>query len=394
MGKSSLLDVSKNKVDGTNSSKSIIESVSYFWEVVKYMNLDQGEMIENARRSIPNIDRLRLEQIRDIAERAKLMFESVLCYNLYHSQVLPEGCTVFFATGKATESGRTIFAKNSDKGGDEGLIGENSFMNREINVVSYFENEDGSHVIGVSAAGTTGIKMGLNSHGVAAGTNYGNTIETKRRTLTSKDIFASDRAQIARDALRESTALKAAQYAVSKLIDVPMNTSGILEFADGNGVYIVESSYDMLAVIRVVDKADSRSNNFVELSQLNQPGDVTSFSRYHRTQDLLREKCGHLTVQDMKVISMDHNNGTGSLGICRHSEGLDSATLASSVIEIDDKNPEKSIIHIALGKPCNAWRNPDGNITISMDCKKDKIPEEFLNGEVFKKYCYSAPIEG
>jgi len=307
--------------------------------------------------------------------------------------VIPEGCTVFFGTGKASATGATIFGKNSDKGGNDNFTGENCYNCHEINVVSYFENEDGSHVIGVSAAGTTGIKMGMNSYGVAAGTNFGYSSETKRKVLSAKDKFAGDRAQIARDALSKKTALEAAQYTVTRLMEQPMATSGMLEFADADAVYIVENVYDHVAVKKVVDAVDCRSNYLVILGALNEPGDASCYCRYHRSKSLLKKAEGQVTADTLKAISMDHHDGTGSVGICRHTEGLNSSTQSAAIMEINREHPEKSVIHIALGKPCNAWRKEDGHISISMDMRKDEIPEEFLRGDAYIKYSTAEPLE-
>ena len=89
---------------------------------------------------------------------------------------------------------------------------------------------------------------------------------------------------------------------------------------------------------------------------------------------------------------MDHYDGTGTLGICRHVGGLESSTQASAVMEICREDPKKSVIHIALGKPCNAWRFEDGNISIPMTWKREDIPEAFLCGDAYVKYGFAEPI--
>ena len=171
-----------------------------------------------------------------------------------------------------------------------------------------------------------------------------------------------------------------------------MASSGILEFADADEVYIVENAYEYVAVNKITNAVDSRSNYFVTLDKLNEPGNASCYCRYHRSQKMLAEVEGHVTVDDLKQISMDHHDGTGSVGICRHLDGIQSSTQSSAIMELNREHPEKSLIHVALGKPCNAWRNEDGHVTISMDMKREEIPEEFLCGEPYKKYCMAEPI--
>lgn len=377
---------------GEQCSASIAENIRVFFKAAEDAGYSPNKIKNQVNRMVKQLAPSRYEEIRGIAVGANVNFGHLLAYNLLQPQILPEGCTVFFAAGNASSTGATIMGKNSDKGGDEAFTGKNCYKFHEINVVSYFENEDGSHIVGVSAAGTTGLKMGLNSHGVAAATNFGYSSEIKNRSLSTEDKFAGDRAQVARDALQHKTALEAAQYAAARLIEHPMASSGILEFADADEVYIVENAYEYVAINKVKDAVDSRSNYFVTLDKLNEPGNASCYCRYHRSQKLLAEKDGQVTVEDLKRISMDHHDGTGAVGICRHTEGIQSSTQSSAVMELNREHPEKSVIHVALGKPCNAWRNDDGHVAISMDMKREEIPEEFLSGEPYKKYCKADPV--
>ncbi len=375
---------------GKVASTAIAENLDSFLSVAHSLGWEQRKLEEMSKHYISTMDERTLKNVKEISKGSGTPFDLMLCYNLMHGSFMPEGCTVYFAAGKAAKSGKTIFGKNSDKGGSTDLLGENCYEYREINAVVCFENLDGSYVVGVSAAGTTGFKMALNSYGVAAATNFANTRAILNKKLSRSDLFAGDRAQIIRDALTMPTALGAAQFAVERLMKKPMATSGMVEFADSTSVYIVEATYDCLAVKQVVDDVDSRSNYFVTLDNLNEPGDASCFCRYHRTQHLLREKYGSVSLQDMKDISCSHHDGTGSVGICRHTPGLASSTLAAAIMELDGVN---SKIHIALGKPCNAWRRADGNVSIEIKNGISGISNDFLDGTAFKKYCLALPTE-
>ncbi|MBO4288643.1 MAG: hypothetical protein J5865_00905, partial [Lachnospiraceae bacterium] len=293
--------------------------------------------------------------------------------------------------GRAGKNGWTVFGKNSDKTGNAAFDSELYYKNRQISVVNWYDNPDGSHIIGVAAAGSTGLKMGLNSHGVAVGTNYGETVLAQKKALDVDQKMAGDRAQIAREALTEKTALAAAQKAVAYVMEHPMASSGLLEFADPYEVIVVESAYDYVALRRIRDEVDSRANFFNILPQLNRPGNISSFCRYHRSQKLLKAAEGGVTAQDLIRISMDHANGPGGNSICRHSHSMKSATLAAAVMELNGDHPEQSLIHIALGTPCTAWTSEEGHLTLSMSDPAEAIPEGFRNGEVFREFCLNEP---
>ena len=376
---------------GSEAAAAVRTNLDAFWKTADAFRLRKERVLleaEELLRSLPDGKRM---ELYGIAEGAGCRPSELMAFNVLGPRLQPEGCTVYFAAGKSSAAGTTIIGKNSDKGGDLALTGDLCVNFHEINVVSWMDNEDGSHVVGISAAGSTGIKMGMNSHGVVGSTNYGYSRAARKKTLSQAERFAGDRAQIARDSLQKRTALEAAQYAAARLLAHPMASSGMLEFADADAVYIVENVYDYLAIRKITDAVDSRSNYFVTLDYLNEAGSATCYCRYHRSQQLLREIDGHATAEDLKRISMDHHDGTGTLGICRHVDGLDSSTQAAAVME-PKREPEKSVIHMALGKPCNAWRYPDGNISIRMDQPREAIPEAFRRGDPYLKYGFAEPV--
>ena len=383
--------MSCNKLENAMAD-AIRHNIDEFLAAVKHMGCDLTELIARANRGMEHYPAYRVEMLKKYALASGVLFQNVLCYDAFSDRFFPEDCTVFFAAGKASKSGNTVFGKNSDKSGNPGFSSDLYYRNRQINVVTYFENPDGSHIVGVSAAGSTGLKMGLNSYGVAAGTNYGQTTLAANKELTAEEKLAGDRAQIIRDALTEKSALEAAQKAACSVLAHPTVSSGTVEFADAKEAYIVESAYSYVAIKKVVDDVDSRANFFNVLSELNTQGNCSSFCRYHRTQELLKASKGEVTVETLKAISTDHMYGPGGNSICRHSTSFDSATLASAIMELDGEYPAKSKIHIALGTPCQAWNSADGSITISMDDPKSAIPEPFLSGEIFKKYCLAEPL--
>jgi hypothetical protein len=276
--------------------------------------------------------------------------------------------------------------------GGESLVGPNFYRNKEINVVLFDEMPSGLKIAGVCAAGTTGLKMGMNNRGLVGGCNIARTEEMYAKKLDLTQIRAVDRAYLLRIGLEETNVLAASNLVAGKILEAPMATPGNLEFADAREAYIIEGSYDRIAVKKVIDDVDSRSNMFITLQYLNKRDDVSSMCRYWRTQEILQAKKGKITLQDMVAISMDHANGPGPNSICRHGVSFhEEISLSAMVMEIDGKDPSKSKFGIALGKPCHAWRDPAGHVFGDMTWTHDQIPAGFYSGDTFKKFYIEEP---
>ncbi len=332
------------------------------------------------------------DELAGIADGARVSFDQVLAYNLYRDLVSPDECTVSMAVGHASASGDTVFAKNSDKVGGKSLVGPNFYKNKEINVILYAERDDGLKIIGVCAAGSTGLKMGMNNRGLAAGCNIARTQELDEKNMDLTKIRALDRAYLLRIGLEQSNVLDATRGVTAELMASPMATPGNIQFADARQAFLIEGSYDRLAVKKIADDVDSRSNRFITLEYMNKKDDVSSYCRYYRTQEILKSKKGKMTLDDLVQISMDHANGPGPNSICRHgTQFTEEISLAAMVMALDGKDPSKSRWGICLGKPCHAWRDPEGHFFGDMSTPRSAIPEGFFNGAVFKKFYQEEP---
>lgn len=374
---------------GRAAVRAVRANLRAFWGGVADLGLKRGELLRLARKTLSQgaFSTATEEEIAGIAEGAGVEYDDLLALNLYHGLLAPEGCTVMMAVGSASATGDTIFAKNSDKVGGDSLVGPNFYKNKEINVILFAEREDGHKIVGVSAAGTTGLKMGMNNKAMAAGTNIARTEEMYQKKLDLTSIRAADRAQLIRDGLEKDDPLEATNLVVGQLLSHPTATPGNVEFADPKIAYIIEGSYDRVSVKKVVDDIDSRSNCFIVLKALNKSDDVSSVCRYVRTQEVLLGKKGSVTKEDMIALSMDHANGPGPNSICRHgSDFREETSLATMVMELNSKEPARSRFAIALGKPCHSWRHPQGHVELDMTLRREDIPEGFLNGETFKQF--------
>ncbi len=356
---------------------------------------DKSEVIENAFKHERLWAPERLEEIEGIGTGAGIEYPEALAYNLYHDLAFPEECTVLMALGKASATGNTIFLKNSDKVGSDSYAGPSCYKNKEMNVILALNPDGGNKTIGVAAAGTTAMKMGLNDKGVAAGTNISRTHELARRGAESDaiKIKALDRGALIREGLEKGgTALAAAQTILPNLLASPMSTPGNIEFADAHEAVIIEGSYRELATEIVKDEVAARSNRFVLLEALSREDDLSSICRYVRCRQLLEENQGKITVDKMIAFSMDHANGPGPNSICRHGTHFSEETsLSAAVMEINGEKPEKSKIALALGKPCHAWRAREAHITLDMTMGPEDIPEGLRNGEIWKEFYTEEP---
>lgn len=372
---------------GSKTAPFVQANVTAFWWALEAAGHRRQWMLGKAQEEMALLAPHFIDEIAGIADGSRLAFDDVLAYNLYGDWVFSDGCTVMMAVGEAGHDGNTLFMKNSDQVGSASMVGLNFDRHKEIYVIQIIDPDEGNRIIGVSAAGRTGIKMGVNDKGVATGSNIARTIELRDRKVDISQVRASDRTQLMRQGLEKDTAAEAANLISGLLISNPTSTPGNIEFADSREGIIVEGSYTHQAIDVVRDAVAARANRFQLLEYTNQPEDVSSVCRYQRCLQFLHENEDELTLDKLMVFSRDHANGPGPNSICRHGEHYTEETsLGAAVIEIDREAPEKSIIDIALGKPCHAWRNPEGHIRLSVDADPGEVPAGFFDGSVWKQF--------
>ena len=380
---------------GLNYGAALKDTIRFnlvnFWSAFRATDADKFTVIQKARHLSQDYSDKLIEEIRGIARGANLEADELLAFNLCHGVVFTDECTVMFALGDTTSSGKSLFMKNSDKIGADSLVGPDFHQYKEINIVRAIRDEEGPDIVGVAAAGSTGLKMGVSSLGVAVGANISRTQELAQRKVDTTQMRALDRTQLCREGLQKGNALEAANCVAAKIAANPMATPGNLEFVDSTSGVIVEGSYDRLALQVLKSGVASRANSFVVMKDLNNPSDVSSYCRYSRTQQLLKENSGNLTPDLVKRFSQDHGNGPGPNSICRHgTHYTEETSLSSMVVEIDGDNPADTRFWIALGKPCHAWKAGEACFEATFS-QLEQIPEEFLNGDVWKRFYTEEP---
>lgn len=380
---------------GEQMAGAVRHNVDRFLRIMAHQGWEAARLQRRALRAERGLAGHRLDEIAGIAEGARVAYPDVLAYNLFSGEASPDECTVMWAFGDATAGRKPLFLKNSDKIGREDMVGEGFYQNKEINVILAVRPQGKPAVVGVAAAGSTGVKMGVNDRGVATGTNISRTTELRLRKVQTTEERALDRVQLSRDGLEFDTALAAGNSIVEKLSASPMATPGNLEFVDPTLAYVIEGSYDRLAVQFYTSGTGMRTNRFVVLEALNDPEDISSYARYVRCTQLLSGKAGQLTPADFIAFSHDHANGPGPNSICRHGTHFKEETSQSAqVAEIDPADPTKTTVWIALGKPCWAWSHADGHLSLTMRFRPEDIPEGFRSGEVWKRFWSEQPFAG
>jgi hypothetical protein len=377
---------------GHQLAAAVRHNVTQFTDRMARRGLRRDDLRRRAIRAQDLLEHHRLDEIAGIAEGAKVAYPDILAYNLFNAEISPDECTVMWAMSDSAAAGRTLFLKNSDKIGGKDMVGDGFYQHKEINVILAVRPQGKPAVVGVASAGSTGVKMGVNDRGVATGTNIARTTELRLRKVNTSEERALDRVQLSRDGLEFDTAQRAGLSVVEKLSRAPMATPGNLEFVDPTLAYIIEGSYDRLAVQLLTAGVGARTNRFVVLDALNDPEDISSYARYVRSNQLLGTKGKTLTPQDFIAFSQDHVNGPGPNSICRHGVHFSEETSQSAqVVEIDSADPTRTMVWIALGKPCWAWRHGDGNLRLTMRFRPEDIPEGFRSGEVWKRYWTEQP---
>ena len=377
-------------LEGRMAAKAIRNNIIGFWKSVDSRGFSPhllSRKLEGAE-----IDEERADMIRGLSVGAGIPYNRVLGFNVFRGIIFPEECTMMMALGDSTVSGNTLYMKNSDKVGGPQLEGPKYHMHKEINVIR-FEKHEGTKVIGVSAAGETGYKMGMNDKGVASGSNIARTTELKTKKLDLTKIRALDRAELLRRGMMHGSALSAAKAIANEIVENPMATPGNVHFADSKGVYLLEGSYDRVVSLVVSSGVAARANAFVVMKELNDPEDVSSQARYVRATRLLKDNAGALTLEKFVEFSQDHTNGTGPNSICRHGTDFRVETsLSAAVMDINHNDPSSSVIRIALGKPCRAWKSAPGNVSLSLKADVGDIPAGFREGDVWKEFYSEAPL--
>ncbi|MWG34994.1 C45 family autoproteolytic acyltransferase/hydolase [Halomarina oriensis] len=340
-------------------------------------------------------------ELQATARAAGVPYRDLLAFTLFDESVSPDGCTVAAATGAATAGGGTVFFKQSDKDGAASFEGQGYHRHRQVNVVRTERPTGRNHVVGVTAAGSTALKMGMNDRGVAVGSNFAATAAFDADEADLDARMAVSRGEYLRQGLLHGdTAVEVAQHVAARLLESPMASPGIIEVADADRVVVLEGAQTSLAGEWTDDGVVVRANAFGLLDDRSPLVSELASSRRRadRAETLLAAADGAVAVGTMRDLSVDHANGPGDDSICRHEtdDYTDAASLSAAVFDIDGERPAASDCYLALGTPCHAWRSDEGDgwLRLSPTATADDVPERFLTGEAWLDYYSTAANDG
>jgi hypothetical protein len=386
---------------GERLRDALQHNIGGFWTAVGDYGINRETVYAETKRLADRLSPDTRAEICGKAETSDVPECDLLAFSLFEGTLLPDGCTTAIAAGNAAASGDTVFFKQSDKKGADEFEGENYHQYQQINVIR-IENPDGQNkVLGVCAAGSQAVKMGINDKGVAIGSNISRTVTFDEEETDSKDWAAASRGEYMRQGLLHGdTANEVAEHITPLLFEDPMSSPGNIDIADHERAIVIEGEFTHLASEWVNDDIIGRANKFEVLDDLARSEEEipSSYRRYERVMETLREYTGDVTVDHLRDLSVDHTNGPGLESICRHEGNgyTDETSLSAAIFDIDGGDPRNTDIYIALGKPCHAWRTDedDGWIHLKANVTEDDVPDRFLTGETWLEHYTEDPYDG
>lgn len=322
------------------AGKTILQNILRVREMMEQNHFDMDAYRAFIQKDAEYIQRTNpelTEEMHGIADGLELPFQEVLYLNIpayFMKDHFRQECSMLLVKGKATLDGKTYLIKNRDMS----CHLEQLLISREY--------PDGMKLVEVNGAGTvTYPAMGINSYGVAV-TNTG-FWSPKAPT----DYHRVGKAQVVINSHIILRRCKTAEEGLDWLLNTPRINGLNMIIADSRDAYLIEVLKDGA----YVEKADEkgvlfRSNHYVSRQNrgLNtDPKDTPStFFRYERIQEMVKERYGELRFQDLYRIMSDHKDAPNCL--CRHPQpGAPGWTASSTLCVVDDRE-----LWSTIGNPC------------------------------------------
>lgn len=307
------------------------------------LKLPSAEIESRATRFVPLFEQHcphLVEEIRGLAEGAGVRFDQALAVQIRGElgQVARGGCTTFVIAARGTAA-QTI------------LIGQNCDMDPEMEQIGYvlrLQPKDKPAVILWTFGGQIGYH-GMNSAGVA---HFANALGGGPAWRFGLPHYPIKRMMLEQRRMGGVFEL---------LRRAPVCSNGNYVLCDGDGqIADVELTPDGFEVIE--DRGDGfivHTNHYlcgVHACMANYEQSVSdSFPRLDRIRELVSQKFGSITVDDLKGFLADHSGFP--TGICRHPhDGPDhpsvsarGRTVASLIAE-----PATGRFHVCRGNPCES----------------------------------------
>lgn len=278
---------------GDQLKKAIEINLDLFWNAAEQKGYSIEEVLEAGQtfeENMMRVDPAIIEEIEGMAASTGISYEELLAFNALEDIVFDDGCTTLLATGSATKDGKAYFHKTRD-----------TSTSLEQVVIEVFTTGDDYDFIAVVTAGSTGVSMGINEHGVSAG-------NTALSTWDSGSGLGN--LTVNRRILQQASSASAAVDVVEALNNNRSSGSNYL-VADANEAVSMETTHSAMAVRWVVDEAVACANNYTLPEMLAYDSNSnyeSSILRRARANELLQENYGDIDVEVMLAISKDKND--------------------------------------------------------------------------------------
>jgi isopenicillin-N N-acyltransferase like protein len=291
--------------------------------------------LASAQKYAPEI----VEEMKGMAEGAKVAFEDILFLNITYEISTPDimsGCTSFAASGEATKTGGVIAGQNFD------------FIEQwdEFMVLLKMKPDNGPKFMAVTAAGCLGL-IGLNSAGLSVNLNLLKNKDSMTPTGGTPTHVILRKVFMSRNISEAITAIAAAEGRAAKNYLV---TSGE---GDITGIETTTNDMDVQYPVRgIYTHANCFKADRFKSADMAPLFSADSYIRAPRLNRLMENQHGKLTAEAMKDLLADHNNHPGS--ICRHpnpNAPLWIAKMAKTLVSIITLPAERKTF-ISYGNPC------------------------------------------
>ncbi len=284
------------------------------------------------------------EEMRGIADGSALPLEDIIELNIpayFMTDYFAQECSMILARGQATEDGKTYVIKNRDMQAPVAQV-----MLKRV----YPDQTVISEITGVGTV--TYPASGINNKGLGITTTgfWSKKTEPDLNSVGQSQIFLNIHLL-----LRNCATVDEALDAIKDM--KVMNGLNVI-LADAEKACVVEITKHDIVIEWVSDSGILyRTNHYIsrQLTHFNpEEADYPStFKRYERICQMLKEYQGHVRFQDLYRILSDHKNGINS--ICRHPAGnVKAQTVSTTLFVIEDGE-----LWTTLGNPCLALPHTD-----------------------------------
>lgn len=328
------------KLHGAACKKLILKNIQTVQSVIESKGVRQANYdhwLEKNERYLAAHCPEQVQEMKGIADGAGISYHDILLINLqlyFMADQLPNECSSIIVRGNATLDGKTYVAKIRDMNG--------SFDH----VVLHRSLPDALECIEVHVAGTvTYSGLSVNNHGLSV-TSTG---MWSRKYPVNTDLISQTQLQINPADIVGCcrTRQDVANYLDTHKRMIRLN----LLVADKSGASVFEMIDESYDIINDQDGLLMRSNHFLSprLQDYNPTFQQypSTFCRYERGMEYLKEHNGAIRFQDLLEICSDHKNGVNS--ICRHDDKVGPTTSFVCINVLEDNQ-----VWTIFGHACQA----------------------------------------